>query len=263
MLLLHESALYLHIAVGACALLLFWVPVFTRKGNLDHKRFGRIFGYAMYTVAGSGLVMSGLDLAFPLAMHAEGLDLNAEERTAAIRQVREFALFLLSLSILVLTSTRHGWLVIRHKDDREALRTPSLVGLNGLLAAVGALLLVVGIQTGTILFMIFGGFQVISGLGNLRYIYRAEIQPKQWWTEHLGGLIGSGVGAYTAFAVFGGRRLFEELFASNFDSFAIFLWIGPSVIGVIATTLTTRYYRKQFSGDWALRRARLRSGLAG
>ncbi len=70
--LIHESALYLHIAVGACALLLFWVPVFTRKGNMDHKRFGRIFGYAMYTVAGSGVIMSSLDLLFPLAIHAEG-----------------------------------------------------------------------------------------------------------------------------------------------------------------------------------------------
>ena len=261
--LIHESALYLHIAVGACALLLFWVPVFTRKGNMDHKRFGRIFGYAMYTVAGSGVIMSGLDLLFPLAMHAEGLELDAGERAAAIQEVRQFALFLFSLSILVLTSTRHGWQVILHKDDRQALRRPSLVGLNGLLAGIGLLLLTVGIQTGTILFMIFGTFQLAAGIGNLRYIFRAEIRPRQWWTEHLGGLIGSGVGAYTAFTVFGGRRLFEELFASNFDSYAVFLWIGPSVIGVIATTLLSRHYRIRFSGEWAMRRARLRSGLAG
>jgi len=260
---IHESALYLHIAVGACALLLFWVPVFTRKGNMDHKRFGRIFGYAMYTVAGSGIVMSSLDLMFPLAMHAQGLELTPEERGAAIGQVREFALFLFSLSILVFTSTRHGWLVIQHKENRAALRRPSLVGLNGLLIGVGLLLLVTGVQNGTILFMIFGGLQLSAGVGNLRYIFRAEIKPRQWWTEHLSGLIGSGIGAYTAFTVFGGRRLFEELFASNFDNFAVFLWIGPSVIGITATALLSRHYRNQFSGEWALRRARIRSGLAG
>ncbi len=261
MLPIHQIALYLHIAVGSCALILFWVPVFTRKGNLNHKRFGRYFAWCMYTVSGSGIIMSSLDLLFPLSMHAAGLDLTPEAELDAIRQIREFGLFLFSLSVLVLTSTRHGWLTILHRDNREALRHPAHVALNVALVLVGVVLLTTGINSGTILFMIFGGLQIGSGIGHLRYTFREEIRPKEWWLQHLGGLIGSGIGAYTAFAVFGGRRFFQEIFASNFDDMAIFLWIAPGVVGSIAITLLSRHYKQKFGGEWLTQRASLRSAL--
>ncbi len=261
MLLLHEIALYMHIAVGACALLLFWVPVFTRKGNFDHKRFGRYFAIGMYTVSVSGILMSSLDLLFPLSMHAAGLELSPEAEADAIAQIREFGLFLFSLSILVLTSTRHGWLTILYKDDREPLRHPVNLGLNSLLITVGIVLLVVGINTNTILFMIFGPLQIAGGISHLRYIFRKEIRPKEWWIQHLSGLIGSGIGAYTAFAVFGGRRLFEEIFASNFESYSVFLWITPGIVGTIAINILSRKYAKKFGGSWITKRVDRRRAL--
>lgn len=261
MLALHQSALYLHIAVGSCALLLFWVPVFTRKGNLDHKRFGRYFSYAMYTVSFSGIVMSSMDLMFPLATHAANLDLTPAEAVDAKRQVREFGLFLFSLSILVLTSTRHGWFTILHKEDRSALRHPIHLALNGGLVSIGAILFAVGISTGTILFMIFGVLQIAGGINNLRYIFRKELRPKEWWIQHLNGLIGSGIGAYTAFTVFGGRRFFEEIFSSNFESMAIFLWVAPGIIGTIAISYLSRHYQNRFGGEWVTSRAKVRSEM--
>jgi len=261
MLFLHQYALYLHIAIGSCALLLFWVPVFTRKGNLDHKRFGRYFAYCMYAVSFSGIVMSGLDLSFPLAMHAAGLELSNEEAASVTRQVRESGLFLFSLSILVLTSTRHGWLTILHREDRAPLRHPLHVALNGGLLAIGIVLFSVGYGAGTVLFMIFGALQISSGVGNLRYSFRKELRPKEWWIQHLSGLIGSGIGAYTAFAVLGGRTLFEELFSTNFESLAIFLWITPGILGTIAIQYSSRYYKNKFGGEWVSNRAKLRSQL--
>ena len=258
---LHQSALYLHIAVGSCALLLFWIPVFTRKGNLDHKRFGKYFAYAMYVVSFSGIVMSGLDLLFPLTIHAADLDLSPAEAESASRQVREFGLFLLSLSILVLTSTRHGWLTILCKDDRSPLRHPTHLALNGSLFSVGVVLLIVGINTGNILFIIFGVLEVVAGTNNFRYIFRKTLRPKEWWIEHLSGLIGSGIGAYTAFTVFGGRQLFEQVFSSNFENMSILLWITPGIIGTIAISYSTRYYTKLFGGEWATKRASQRSEL--
>lgn len=124
MLFIHQYALYLHIAIGSCALIAFWIPVFTHKGNLDHKRFGRYFAYAMYAVSLSGITMASLDLLFPLATHAAGASLSAEQAARAVTEIRGFALFLLSLSILVLNSNRQGWLTIKHKADRSALRAP-------------------------------------------------------------------------------------------------------------------------------------------
>jgi len=205
--------------------------------------------------------MSSMDLMFPLATHAADLELTPTEAEEAKRQVREFGLFLFSLSILVLSSTRHGWLTILHKDDRSALRHPLHLTLNGGLVAIGVILFAVGNITGTILFMIFGVLQIVSGVNNLRYIFRKELRPKEWWIQHLNGLIGSGIGAYTAFTVFGGRRLFEEIFSSNFENMAIFLWVAPGVIGTIAVSYLSRHYQKRFGGEWVSSRAKLRSEM--
>lgn len=261
MYLIHQSSFYLHIAVGSCALLLFWVPVFTKKGNLDHKKFGRYFSRAMYIVAISGFTMSGLDLIMPLATHAPGSSLTGEQATSFAAEVRSFALFLFSLSFLVLTSTRQGWLSILHRDDRTPLRTPVHNALIVSLIAVGATLAITGLNTGSILFMIFGCLQIVTGATALRYNYKSELGPKEWWIEHLKGLIGSGIGAYTAFFVFGGRRIFESLFQDAAADISIVLWVTPGIVGSFFIAYLSRHYRIKFSGDWAIKRAVARAEL--
>ena len=57
MLTLHTALLYLHIALGAVALLLYWVPVIVRKGSPVHINAGKIFYYLMLTVSGSGIIL--------------------------------------------------------------------------------------------------------------------------------------------------------------------------------------------------------------
>ncbi|MBT3530347.1 MAG: hypothetical protein HOF74_01875 [Gammaproteobacteria bacterium] len=258
---IHQIAFYLHVAVGSCALILFWVPVFTRKGNLDHKKFGRYFSRAMYIVAISGLTMSSLDLAFPLATHAAELNLGAEEARGATAEIRTFALFLFSLSILVLTNTRQGWLSIKGKTDRSALRNPVHVALCSALVLVGLVLFANGLRVGSTLFLIFGALQVASGIGSLRYNFKSELKDKEWWIDHLRGLIGSGIGAYTAFLVFGGRQLFEGIFGSVYGNVSILLWVAPGVIGAIAISLSSAHYKAKFGGDWAVKHAKLRTNL--
>jgi len=258
---IHQFALYLHIAIGSCALIIFWIPVVTRKGNLDHKRFGRYFAYAMYTVSLSGILMASTDLMFPIAMHASGVDLTTEEATAFSVEVRDFALFLLSLSILVLTSTRQGWLTILHKNDREALRSPVHTGLCISLIAVGLTLLANGLRTGSTVFIIFSILQIITGIGNLRYNFKKELKPNEWWLQHLSGLFGAGIGAYTAFFVFGGRRIMDSVFGDLYTDYSIVLWVAPGVIGGIAIGIVSRHYKHKFGGEWLVKKARIRSTL--
>ena len=261
MYMIHQAAFYLHVALGSCALLVFWIPVFTKKGNLDHKRFGRYFACAMYAVAFSGLTMSSLDLISPLAGHAQGAALSAEVATELAAEVRSFALFLFSLSLLVLASTRQGWLCILHRDDRTVLRTPIHNGLIGGLMIMGAILLINGLTSNSILFIVFGSLQIMTAASTLRYNYKKELAPKEWWIEHLRGLIGSGIGAYTAFFVFGGSRLFEALFQDALADISIVLWVAPGVIGSIFIARLSRHYRNKFSGDWAVKRAVTRAEM--
>ena len=48
---------------------------------------------------------------------------------------------------------------------------------------------------------------MVIGVSNLVYIYRKSVSPTVWLREHLGAYLGSGIGAYTAFIVFGGNSL--------------------------------------------------------
>ena len=263
MLLIHQLALYLHIAIGSCALIIFWIPVFTRKGNLDHKRFGRYFAMAMYTVSVSGLTMSSLDLLFPLSMHAADAILTPAEALEAVTEIRSFAVFLFSLSILVLASTRQGWLAIKVKADRQELRAPIHTSLCLSLIVVGVILFITGLVFQSILYMIFSILQIVSGVNALRYNFKNEIKPKQWWIEHLSGLIGAGIGAYTAFFVFGGRRIFDSIFSEAFADASLVLWVMPGVFGGVAIALLSRHYTARFNGEWAVKRARTRAELLG
>jgi len=258
---IHQYALYLHIAIGSCALIIFWIPVFTRKGNLDHKRFGRFFAYAMYIVSFSGITMAGSDLLFPVAMHAPGLDLPVEQASQFAVEVRDFALFLLSLSILVLNSTRQGWLTIQSRADRSKLRSPLHVVLNCSLILVGLALFANGVRSGSVLFMVFSILQVVTGINCLRYNFKQELKPKEWWIEHLNGFFGSGIGAYTAFFVFGGRRLLEGVFGDLYSDISILLWVAPGVIGGIAIAMVSRHYKLKFGGEWLIKHARQRAEM--
>jgi uncharacterized membrane protein HdeD (DUF308 family) len=261
MLSIHQFALYLHIAIGSCALILFWIPVATRKGNLDHKRFGRYFAYAMYIVSLSGILMASSDLLFPVAMHAPGINLTAEEAAAISTEVRDFALFLLSLSILVLTSTRQGWLTILYKSDREALRSPVHTTLCVSLFVVGLALLANGLRTGNTVFIVFSILQIITGSNNLHYNFKKELKPKEWWLQHLSGFFGAGIGAYTAFFVFGGRRIMESVFGDLYTDYSIVLWVAPGVIGGVAIGFVSRHYKQKFGGAWLIKKASIRSAL--
>jgi len=243
----HQFALYLHIAAGVAALLLFWIPVFSKKGSLNHRQFGRYFAMIMYTVAFSGLIMALLDLWNPLGMHQPRSDAAPEALAAMADGVRFTALFLLSLSILVLTTTRHGWLTILHREDRTVLRHPVHVLLCLSLALVGLILLVTGVSNNSLLMIVFGTLEIWLATGFMHYAFKAELShPREWWTEHLGGLIASGIGAYTAFFVVGAASLLDTYLQGSMAGLMIFFWIAPGIIGGIAIGFMTRHYRVKF-----------------
>lgn len=242
----HENVTRLHIAVGSCGLLLFWIPVITRKGNLNHKKFGRYFATVMYAVGFSGITVTTLDLLFPLAMHAPGVALEPARAIAVSREVRDFALFLFSISLLVLLSTRHGWVTVQCKEDRSALREPMHLSLCAALIIAGLGLSVNGLATGSVLFVLFGMFEIYTSASCLYFALKPTTRAKEWWTEHLNGLIASGIAAYTAFFVFGGLNFLSDVFGDTIRGYSILLWVAPGVIGGIAIGYQTRKYRILF-----------------
>ena len=233
---IHQLLVYLHIAAGIVALFLFWIPLLARKGSTSHKSAGRWFARTMYVTGLSGVVLSSMDLLFPTQFHT----------SFSLEAVRERAIFLLSLSLLVLASTRHGWLTINHHDNRQPLKQPLQMLLVAALMVAGAILLAQGLSQANVIYTVFGLLEITLSAGMWHYAFKLKTQPREWWTEHLGGMIASGIGAYTAFFVVGAANMLGPLFSQQ-PWIAVLVWVGPGVIGGVAIAMLTRHYRRRFA----------------
>lgn len=236
---LHSLLFIVHIVFGGAALVLFWIPVMTRKGQLNHIQFGRYYRTAMYTVAGSGALMAIMVLLWPMTVKAQ-LFTTTQDPQAVIERIQVLWGFLLYLSLLSFTSTRHGMHTLAVKADRSELRrwhyvTPLIILLVG-----GIALAVSGYIYSRILHIVFGLLGVAVSVGTLRYCFKTTIKPGEWVIEHLSAMIGSGIGAYTAFLAFGGRVIYSDL-----GAWQMVFWIAPGVIGGIAASVIAQKYAKQ------------------
>ncbi len=234
---LHTASFYVHVAAGSIALVVFWLPVFARKGSPFHKRAGRWFARGMYTVSATALIMSTIVLLDPIGIRFGDRQLAMEDGFDAAEQIRMFALFLLMLSVLVFASVRHSILVLRAKQDRSRLRRPSHFALLVALGALGMAVGIIGIGNGELLLIIFGALSVSGAASMLRYSFKPTLSRNEWWIEHLGGIIGGGIGAYTAFFAFGGSRLFAHVLTGQLQ---VIPWILPAIIGTIFSIRLSR-----------------------
>jgi len=236
MLSIYKLTLAIHVFAGALALCLFWVPALTRKGGLNHKKFGTFYGTAMHTVAFSGFTMSVLVLLFGITVKPE-LASIPHLTEARLQQAYGFAWFLIHLSILIHCAVLHGNKVLAHKRDRHALKQPHILGINAILALNGLLLSGYGLLNSNVIFIAFGLLGIVIGVSNLVYIYRKQVSPTAWLREHIGAYLGSAIGAYTAFIVFGGNTIFQ---VTGWAQTA--LWIAPGVIGSIFIAKLSKKY---------------------
>jgi hypothetical protein len=235
----------LHITVGAFALVLFWLPALLKKGSANHSRFGRYYVYAMYAVAVTGCTMASLGLIDPSAFIAN----PSQEPALLAGQVAARSsswIFLLYLSLLTFTSVRHGVLVLRHKAQRQQLKSPMHLLLMLTLTVAGPMLAMRGYGQGQILPIIFGMLGMAVGGGFLHYSFKASLSKMEWWIEHLGAMIGSGIACYTAFFAFGGSRLF-----THYGSLQLMSWILPGIIGTFFIRYLSKQYQRKFSGQKA------------
>jgi len=241
--LVHQSAFYLHVAIGSLALIAFWLPLIAKKGSKNHKLFGNIFVYCMYVVSISGIIMTMLVLIDPIAIRFPDKVLSTEQINNISYQNRIFSSFLFMLSILVFCSTRHAVTVLKVKADRRMLKTTNYLLPIIFLGLMGALMFGFGLEDDILLFNIFGGLSFFVSIGMMRYIFKAELKQREWLIEHLGSILGSGIGVYTAFFAFGGSRLFETFLNGNLQ---VVPWILPSIVGIAASLYFSKKYRKQY-----------------
>ncbi len=211
-----------HIITGAIGLLAFWVPIFARKGGVNHKRWGKVFTWSMLATGTIAIGISGLTIQDPVGTHPH-LDFEP-----ALIQGR-FGWMMLYLAILTINLAWYGWSCIQGRRDHGVNRRPLNLILQAAVTVTAAncawhgvileQLLMVGIS--------FVGFATAAT--NLWFIYKPRRGPQDWLKEHLKGLVGAGISVYTAFFAFGAVRLMPEL-ALNPGLWAVPLVTGLAII---------------------------------
>lgn len=241
MLTVHSTLLYLHIVAGVIAMIIFWIPVTTRKGGLNHRRFGRVYVAIMYAVAVSAIIMSVMVLAAPAYFKADWF-VDSKNPEQLKMSIYGFWTLLLVLSLLTYNAVNQAMLALKTKHDRSLARRwyHLCAPIALLLSAIVLLGLTVNGVGNKVLGYVFSTFSVISALQVLHYAYAKHVAANRWLIEHLSSMCGSGIAVYTAFFAFGARHVLAEL-----GQWQLVFWILPGILGGIAIHLWTRKYSAQ------------------
>lgn len=234
---LGDISRFIHVAFGAIGLIAFWVPIFAKKGAVNHVRFGKIFVWSAYIV----LAAAAIALVSRTAnLVREGIGVSDQPELIA------FMVFLGYLTFVTFVIVRHGMQVLQSKGKPDALRTPLTVFLAYASIASSIGIIAYGLfldPPNKILLFALSPIGLGNGFGQLRYMRRTDGSPRGWLYEHLGAMIGAGIAFHTAFAVFGVTRLFDIGFTGWV---AVIPWVAPAIIGIPAISIWTRHYQRKY-----------------
>lgn len=221
---IFKAILFFHITVGTLSLITFWIPVFTKKGGNIHVRVGKAYVLLMWMVVISAALL------------------------CMLRTIQGHYLIASFLGFLALITAEPLWyaiVILKHKKDvplsvlkiRKVLLTSTVV----IGAALVVWSLILGLQGQAILLLIFG----CLGLTNIPLALKSYEQANEsanWLMDHIEGMIGTGIAAYTAFLAFGGSRFLSDIFSGPLMAIP---WIIPTIVGVITIKVMKKKMAKQ------------------
>lgn len=220
---LLEALLFAHVAGGAVALPVFWIPAFVRKGSPLHRKAGRVYVSGMRVVLATSLPLS-------LVSFVRGNWLGGT--------------FLLYLFVITGTALYSGLRALKSKGGPQQYVTTTYVALAWATLLGGVAILAIGVLTRTWLLAGFSLIGLTAGPSALAFMRNPPDDPRFWWYEHFGGMIGTGIAAHVAFLNFGAQRLIPGF---NLGDWGMLAWFAPVVIGILATNRIETHYRAKFS----------------
>ena len=214
-----QALLTLHIAAGITSLVLFWIPIVTKKGRSLHLKFGTAYVYAMYSVLITAIILSVIR--FLAGSYQAGL-----------------ALFF--LGVLTAVPLLSGIQILKAKKPTAQYKKLRLF-LAGLLLATSVILIVASqiLDSGLML-----GFALIGLLGSLGDLYRfarSTGSGKSWLREHYEGMLFSGGAAYTAFLAFGGRTVLGDILTGWWT---LVPWLLPTFLTIALLPLVHKRFKQ-------------------
>jgi uncharacterized membrane protein YidH (DUF202 family) len=219
---LFDTLVNAHIVTGATGLIAMWVPVFARNGDINHKRVGRVFAYAMFATGLLAVGISLCSLAYPTATHPPHKGFPAD--VATVRGL--FGWMMMYLGVLTVALAWHGYVTIRHKMDRAAYGTFANVALQAAMGLTALNCAVYGYAIGQPIMIGVAVPGIAAAILNGYYLIQRSPPHQEWLVQHFRASIGAGISVYTAFFAFGAVNWFPAL------AFNPVLWALPTVLGV-------------------------------
>jgi hypothetical protein len=218
--------LALHIGCGAVAFVCAPVALATAKGGKTHRRWGKIYFWAMTGVAVTALILS---FALPI-------------------------FFLAMVAVFSFYSAFAAYRVLYLKDMYKGERPKAVDWLAALVTISSSFVLflmgflkpqVMGVgviqmagHTVSIVSIVFGLIGMRMGQASIVEFIKPPGEKMFWWFRHLQGMIGSYIAAMTAFSAVNLSHWFPG---------AWWVWLWPTIVGIPAIALWTAYYKKKFS----------------
>ena len=207
--------LWLHIASGFTAFFVAPVALITRKGGDTHRRWGKIYFWAMTVAAVSSIVV------------------------AAYRP----NLFLLLVGIFAFYLAFSGYRVLARKRPDKGQNPTALdwsvtaITLLASLAMIiwGATNLVTGTAHLNTVLIVFGIAGTLSAGSDMKTYVRPSKDKNAWYFDHMSGMVASYIAAVSAFAVVNLTFLPP-----------LVRWLGPTAIGVPLLSFWIGYYKRKF-----------------
>jgi len=218
--LLAKILLGVHVAAGFSSIVLFWLPMFSKKGGTLHIKSGKLYVFAMWIVVITAALLSIKNVIIGNYVQA------------------------VFLGFLSLITSGPLWYAIAVLDQKKG-RTPAykkklfIFNVTVLTSAIAMIIYGLMIDNNTKILMFIFGALGLTTTGDVIGHFRNKPSRLTWIQEHLIGMITTGIAAYTAFFVFGGRAFFEGLFPGYW---AIVPWVAPGVLGGIANVIYKRKY---------------------
>ncbi|MBX7106139.1 MAG: hypothetical protein K1X57_18810 [Gemmataceae bacterium] len=239
-----------HVIPGFVGLAAFWVPLLTKKGGRAHRACGWVFTVCAAVVIGTALTSAVWALVEPISFSGR-TQVTPEAAIGLGWRMRFFGAFLGALAFYTLPPLVLAIRVVTTRKQPERLAVPWVRGLVGSQYIVGlALFLFAGMWwqatgwtplIGVPLFLGAVGFYAARDQG--RFLARPAATKMNWWYKHMEYMLTCGIAFHTAFLVFGMTRIAPDAFTGYWQ---LVPWFLPTVVGVPATTLWVRYYRRLF-----------------
>jgi hypothetical protein len=187
-----------HIAAGSIAIVCGLVALCSRKGSPLHRRFGRIYYWAMCVVAATAAVLAPL-------VHS---------------------VFLFLVMILSFYAAFAGYRVLRRKNPFATPPTPVDWAAAIVVSVSGITMVTLGVEpragsdpSFAPMFLVFGALSLLLGVGDVVRYARPPKRKGAWMLLHAGKMIGSYIAALTAFS------------AVNFQVLPLLVrWFWPTVV---------------------------------